>query len=168
MSHIFLVLDSLLRVFLPLSMIPLSDRLLLPLGSNDNGGDHEDETRHAARHRQDDLPRTDALAVTVVAVLASIVNEIPFMLLDLWRLQNKTWFGTFSTFTLNIYLIFTCRRDLFSLSISMVSLIVVSVPLLVALWSSPADDTLWVIKKKNNIQHPISERRCCSFLDIRV
>ena len=90
MSHIFLVLDSLLRVFLPLSMIPLSDRLLLPLGSNDNGGDHEDETRHAARHRQDDLPRTDALAVTVVAVLASIVNEIPFMLLDLWRLQNKT------------------------------------------------------------------------------
>ena len=90
MSLIFLVLNSKLRVFFPLSMSPLSDRLLLPLGSNDNGANHEDEARHAARHRQDDLPRTDALAVTVVAVLASIVNEIPFMLLDLWRQRIKT------------------------------------------------------------------------------
>ena len=70
-------------MFFPLSMSPFSDRLLLPLGSNDNGTYHEDETRHAARHRQDDLPRTDALAVTVVAVLASIVNKVSFMLLDL-------------------------------------------------------------------------------------
>ena len=66
-------------------MSPFSDRLLLPLGSNDNGANHEDEARHAARYRQDDLPRTDALAVTVVAVLASIVNKVSFMLLDLRR-----------------------------------------------------------------------------------
>ena len=76
-------------------MSPFSDRFLLPLRSNDNGADHEDETRHAARHRQDDLPRTDALAVTVVAVLASIVNKISFMLLDLRRHRiniNTNWY----------------------------------------------------------------------------
>ena len=110
MSHIFLVLDSLLRVFLPLSMIPLSDRLLLPLGSNDNGANREDEARHAARHRQDDLPRTDALAVTVVAVLASIVNKVSFMLLDLWRdghtesTQDTILVFALPGSTINIYL----------------------------------------------------------------
>ena len=115
-------------------MSPFSDRLLLPLRSNDNGADHEDETRHTARHRQDDLPRTDALAVTVVAVLASIVNKISFMLLDLRRNRiniNTNWYllcrEVLLTSIYNMYC--TCRRDLFSLSISMVSLFVMSVPM---------------------------------------